>query len=970
MKKSIVKVFVVVFVLFTIISVSCLSASALSWDGSSTGGGGNSGYAGANGYAIRTDGDNCIGYRFSVVTKNGGTKNDAVIDVFRDTSNGNIAYDSDHKFNTKYNKKQLVANQNYGFSTSRKTTDCYKETSMGFASGLPKPSGMNAWQNDGRNLDPILKKLSITGIAALKNGDKILVEPLYDVRLESVYHALTVTEIALYGKHILGADSNGGSSPTPESWGFISNYTNRHYPNALYTPDGQGLWDGVGTLSSRATFRTIINKGYGVGIAYTETKPDFTPNLSVKCCEAWKGSKSVRSFRYGTSTGSSFGNYTYANGYPMMNDTVWFALNFPAESQNCYVRQSVRIEGGGSTSRNVWSNSNTWYDVALNPTTVNAGRDSYKVIARVDWLDEKGNVQKWGIEKTFYIPVRPKINRYQVTMYSVSGDVAAYDGDAGSSGSIYYGQRVYPKYTFTSDNTWTSYNNFSGTMYEWKNNKWTELLDMQTYNAGISKSSSYNKYSKCYPYTVPDNSANTNGTNRIPVLFASEWTSDKSHTYQSRWVDIPIVKADAEITAIRLIDENGYYLDPTDLEAGDRVTVQYTYKNNTTCTIYVNGYNNDRSRISGIYAIKPGKTVNVKGYTFDVPNKRSFSIWGGVYLENAGLYNTSYETNRNNNTMTLQCEVNPPLRIYPISPNADYREGTWVVSSFWVQNSYRDDYIPSDKVTARFRVYKSDGAVVAVNTKSYVVVPGNDKNLLYFKWLVPTGLNYDTITITASVMQGGKSYNSYTRSYSTIPYTISSTPDTQFEKAIPSGFSKPTVPTESFGNATWWEYQYTDGKFKKMNYGIGVSHGGTKAINPATGSTAIQQGSQWTMKSGYGISLQVYNCFVGLSGYNFPPTAMHTDVQYGYAAFPEYAYSSINGKYRTLEKVGGYWSFRQNGSYGRVHFTPLWYPDGGYTVKVVKRDCWTPSGMLSEVVPTTTITIKDSAYDDWYVGRK
>jgi len=89
------------------------------------------------------------------------------------------------------------------------------------------------------------------------------------------------------------------------------------------------------------------------------------------------------------------------------------------------------------------------------------------VKARVDWIDGNGNVLKWGAEKTFYIPIRPVINRYQVTMYSVTGSVAAYDGDAGSSGSVYYGQRVRAKYTYTSGNSWTSYNYLRGRMYGW-----------------------------------------------------------------------------------------------------------------------------------------------------------------------------------------------------------------------------------------------------------------------------------------------------------------------------------------------------------------------------------------------------------------------------------------------------------------------------------------------------------------------
>ena len=736
----------------------------------------------------------------------------------------------------------------------------------------------------------------------------------------------------------------------------------------------------MGALSKQATFYTIINTGYGVGIAFTQTKPDFTPNLGVRLCEAWPGSKSSRNNnRYGISYGSSFNDYAYGHGYPITGDTVWFALNFPAESQNCYVRQSVWIDGGGSTSRNVWSDSGTWYDVALSPTTVDSGRSGYYVKARVDWIDGNGNVQKWGAEKIFYIPIRPVINRYQVTMYSVTGSVAAYDGDAGSSGSVYYGQRVRAKYTYTSGNSWTSYNYLRGKMYGWINGGWNPVkpwnqytgdADLYVDNAGINSGASYNKFSDLGLFTVPDNSANTNGANRIPLYLWTHWANDIDHTTQTAWMDIPIVKADAEITNIRLIDENGYYLDPTDLEAGWNVTVQYTYKNNTSCTIYVNGYKDNRSQIPGIYAIEPGKSINVNGYSFEVPNKRTFSIWGGVYLDGAGIYNTSYETNRNNNTMTLNCKVNHPLRIYPIAPNASYRENTWVVSSFWVKNGYRDDYIPTDEITAHFKVTKADGTIITVNTKPYVVVPGKDQNLVYFKWLVPTGLNYSHVTITASIIDDGKFYNSYSRTYSTIPRTISETPDTQFEGSAPSGFTVPATPTDSPSNAVWWEYSYSGGKFKKTYYGFGIYNGNTKEITPATGASAVQNGNNWTMKSGYGISLKAYDAVTFLSGYSYPEIPSFTHVQYAYATFPEFNYSATSGKCRTLAGSGGYWVFRENKDYGRVHFTPLWYPDGNYVVKVVKRDCWTPSGMLMSSVVTNSITIKDSAYDDWFVGQR
>ena len=976
MKTKLIKWLSAIMIVGIIISGLPLSTFALSWNGSSTGGGGGGSPAGPNGYAVRTTGDNCLGYRFSVVDKSGSTKGGTVIDVFRNNYYGNLAYGSAYKFTVKYNKKQLINNQNNNYSTSNNSSNCHKEADMGFASSLPIPGSMNSWQSNHNNLNRVLSVLGVGSVSNLKNGDKVLVEPLYDVRLQSIYHSVTTTELAIYGKWLLGASSNGGSSANPNSWGFISAYTNRHYPNSLYTTDGQGLWTNASAVgsSSRATFYDIINKGYGVGIAYTETKPDFSPTLNVRICEAWPGSAGSRnSNHYGISNGSAFSNYTYGNGYPILGDRVWFALHFPAESENCYVRQTVWVVGGGSTSRNVWSNSNTWYDVALSPTTVDSGRSSYTVKARADWIDSSGNVRKWGAEKTFYIPVRPKINRYQVSMYSVSGALSAYKGDGGSSGVVYAGQRVYPYYTFTSNNSWTSYNNFSANLYAWINGSWQRAYgtsDMTATGVGISQSSSYNRYSSLYPYRVPDNSTNTGGSNRIPIDLTSAWYSDTGRTYESTWIDIPIVKADVELTQIRLIGDSGYYLDPQNLEAGQNVTVQYTYRNNTSFTVYINGYNNDRTQISGIYAIPAYGTINVNGYSFEVPNQRSISIWGGVYLEGLGIYHTGYETNGTNNSLTLTCNVNHPLRLSPITPNATYREATSVITSYWLTNEYRDSYTPASNITVRFRAYRSNGTLITTVTKTQAVVPGNDMNLIYFKWNVPTGLNYGNVIVMADVLQNGVYYNLVSRSYATMPYYYYETPDTQFETNAPAGFSIPTAPTNQTGYATWWEYTYNGSSFVRNYYGIGVYSGGTNTVTPATGATATQNGSTWVMKSGYGISLQAYNALTTVSGYQTPYSTAYTSAQYGYAVFPEYGYASTIGRYRTLERIGSYFYFRPNGSYGKVHFTPLWYPDGNYTVKVIKSDCWTPSGMIISESVTNTVQISGSIYDDWYVGRK
>ena len=80
--------------------------------------------------------------------------------------------------------------------------------------------------------------------------------------------------------------------------------------------------------------------------------------------------------------------------------------------------------------------------------------------------------------------------------------------------------------------------------------------------------------------------------------------------------------------------------------------------------------------------------------------------------------------------------------------------------------------------------------------------------------------------------------------------------------------------------------------------------------------------------------------------------------------------------WRLLSCSGGNpasFAFKPNGysTYGRnVHFTPVWYPDGGaYTVYTYIIDAWTPSGMLS-VNASDSVHIQGSVFDDWNSSRE
>ena len=977
MKNKIKRVFSLLLVLVAMLSVVSLTAFALEWDGNSVEGGSATINAGPNGYAIATDTwENCVGYRFSLVNKSGENKVSKVIDVFRDSHFGRHGYGG-YKFTVKYNKKQLIGLQNSGFSTSNNTTNCYKEKDYSFATGLPDPSGMADWQNNTTNLNMVLNLLGAGNISMLKNGDKIIVEPLFDVRLESIYHALTVTETALYGKHILGADSNGGASSQSESWGFISNFVNKHYPNSLFTPDGQGLWTGVSASSSRIKFKDIINKGYGVGIAYTETKSDFSPVLSVKECRAYKGAKSVKTYHYGTSTGNAFAYWTYVTDYPKSGDKISFSVNFPKETENCYVKQTVWIDGVQIDTRKGYSNNLEWFDFAASSNTVPASKSYYTVKARVDWIETNGTVKKTGAEKSFYIPVKPIVTREKVTAFNELGNAQAYSTGALPTGKLYFGQKVTFQYQYGATTTWESSNNVRGRAYRWDGSNWSGIYpndDVNEKNVTLSSTKFHNKNSSIGSYVIPLNAKEDTYSYRLRFDLKTAWSRDTAHTEQSDTFYLPIIKPDVAIVNIKLVDSDGYYADLDELIVGQSYTIRYVYLNNTDCTVFVKGYDDGGSRIPGVYSIPAYETIEIDGETHVVPEESDYTIWGGVYLSTVDRGNTDYETDGTNNEMTISCHTLPQMAITSVAPNASYRESTKVISTFRVWNYTERDILPDDNVTVTIRVYKPEATTPFYTASKNVVIPAIGSNVVYFKWTVPSGLNGGNVRVDAELYNAGASIEKVSDLRQTTPYYVYTTPDTRYEENAPSGFGVPSKPTGSTGAASWWIYEYKNGSLVKKTYMVSLLESAPNKIEPATGETSFKTDGVWTMKSGYGISLQSRILINSLYGNNTASVSSYTLPQYAYALFPEYNYVFADGKAVTLNKVEGeaytYFEFPALSTYGKVHFTPLWYPDGNYTVKIVQSDCWTPAGMISLGIVPDSITISGNAYDDWYAGRR
>ena len=260
-----------------VVSIVTKSVSALTWDGASSSGSSGSGNVTGGDYAYSySESAKAIGYRFSVVNAAGGVQKGPV-DVFRyatSTTDINRA-----KLSVKYAKTILKNIYSItSFETTNSKTNCYFDTDLGLA--LPElTTGIETWSTK-TNMNTLFSSVGweINVENCDSNSWSVLIEPIFAVTLAGEKCAFTVTEIAAYGASIYGEDNYVSSVGSGSSWGNISYYTNRDWPNALRAENGFGLFTAAPKLTTYKTpFKTLITHGYGVAILYGENIVNGTP---------------------------------------------------------------------------------------------------------------------------------------------------------------------------------------------------------------------------------------------------------------------------------------------------------------------------------------------------------------------------------------------------------------------------------------------------------------------------------------------------------------------------------------------------------------------------------------------------------------------------------------------------------------------------------------------------------------------
>ena len=266
-------------VLFAVICT--VPTFALTFNGSSSAAGdGSSTSNSKGGYAIpdmlANNSNRAVGYRFTLIDAKGNSVNGCK-DVYRKaTQNADKKnYLTYYKPNTKYSKTYIRANYSrLSLSTSSGYSNCWWDVDAGLS--LPEvTTQVQGWCSD-TNAAKLLSAFWKISISTLENNRwAILIEPIFPVKIQGIYHSMTVTEIAFYGSTKFGINSDGNISSNSNSWGFIANYSNRHLPNSLRLNTAYVGIPAAGYTSKRITFHSIIQNGYGAAILYGSnlTKP-------------------------------------------------------------------------------------------------------------------------------------------------------------------------------------------------------------------------------------------------------------------------------------------------------------------------------------------------------------------------------------------------------------------------------------------------------------------------------------------------------------------------------------------------------------------------------------------------------------------------------------------------------------------------------------------------------------------------
>ncbi len=299
----------------------------------------------------------------------------------------------------------------------------------------------------------------------------------------------------------------------------------------------------------------------------------------------------------------------------------------------------------------------------------------------------------------------------------------------------------------------------------------------------------------------------------------------------------------------------------------------------------------------------------------------------------------------------------------------EYRVNTEVITAVMISGGQSD---PDRPTRVSFII---DGRTYNVGNVYY---PSGDSQLAWVKWTTPDTEQDMIIDVTVS---GPGSTTKSVINVKVVDLDKNPPPNPVADDRNDS-FSYSSVPNRAEKtNANWsiwspWWQEYWVWHSTEEDSGYWCDHGWwefdlDQYTARLVGDMSIKNDSKnptasgSVFKSGYGINQTV------TTNVSSNQSSAITYAQNAVSYFPEFRYETY---WRLLERISGgsnaRFEFKKNNysTYkNRTHFTPIWMPDGSYTVNTWIIDAWTPDGMLSMNL-TDTLTIKGNLWQDWHIA--
>ena len=460
-----------------------------------------------------------------------------------------------------------------------------------------------------------------------------------------------------------------------------------------------------------------------------------------------------------------------------------------------------------------------------------------------------------------------------------------------------------------------------------------------------------------YTYTAPVYSSNKSITFTATADYNS-MIAELNEGNNTRTKSITINRALPDLVITSLIPNK------TEYDAGDTILITATVKNignYTASSSYIRlTVDNLGSFVSYVGSISPNSERDIT-FIFSAPTSQAYLTL--YMIATADYYNDITESNEGNNTKTgivYVDSVKPDLAIVDSTIQNWYENKTVCVSA--TISNLKAQSVPSVpiKLTIGNQTYTEN-----------ICVEGNSSNLVVFSFTTPTSGDY-TVEIDVdpdnTILESNESNNTLTEDIDVLNLPLSyviDPDDVSMEQRydLYGLMDLPSVSNSSYH--TWQEVRYLNGNYTTHDFYARL----TTTFSVSPDERLPDNGN--TMESGYGISCIVTTTL--RTNYDRPEKLVgvqdvfvyYPESTYGQTAAYENIRSSLDIKTGNAGEFNITWEYKFNPystTNSKLHYTPLFFPDGRYTVLSQAFYAWTPIGQLYKY-DTDSVIIEGDMYD-------